>query len=122
MRKFSILILWVCFGVKNACASPWPVEASIAYVEQLQLACARIKPEKKVALQSKKELLFSQGPEAVSKARATKEFEQMKKWAQDEIVRLTEQDLIGQCDAFLANSDLALHQKYRADRETVAGK
>jgi len=122
MRKFSFLLLSVCFGIKNACASPWPVEASIAYVEQLQLACARLQPEKKLALQSKMELLFSEGPDVVSKARAAKEFEQMKKWAQDEIVRLTKQDLIDQCNSFLANSDLALHQKYPANPEAVAGK
>jgi hypothetical protein len=122
MTKFSILLLWVCFGVRNACASPWPVEASIAYVEQLELACARIQPEKKVALQSKMKLLFSEGPDVVSKARATKEFEQMKKWAQDEIVRLSEQDFIDQCDSFLANSDLALHQKYPTNPEPVPGK
>lgn len=122
MRKFNVLVLWVCFCVKNACASPWPEAASIAYVEQLQLACARILPEKKVALYSRMELLFSERPEVVSKARAAKEFEQMTKWAHDEIARLTEPDIIDQCDSFLLNSDLALRQKYPVNPEPVPEK
>lgn len=100
MRKFITVLLGVCIGEKDACASPWPVEASIAYVEQLQLACAKIRSEKKEAFQSRMELLFSEGAEVVSEARSAKEFGQLKKWAKDEIARLTERDLIDLCDSF----------------------
>lgn len=117
--KFIIVLLGVCIGVKDACASSWPVEVSIAYVEQLELACAKIRPEKKEALELRMELLFSEGSDVVSKARSAKEFDQLKKWAQDEIAQLTERDLIGQCDSFLVDSNLALHQKYSTNLEPI---
>lgn len=67
-------------------------------------------------------LLFSEGPEVVSKARSAKEFAQMKKWAHDEIALFTERDLIDQSDSFLMNSNLDFHQKYPPNLEPIPEK
>lgn len=118
LASLLVLILWI----NEACASPWPVEASIGYVEELQLACAKLQPKKKMAFQSRKEFLFSEAPDVVSKVVESKDYDKIRSWARDEIARNNKKDVIDQCESFLVNSDLALHQKYPPDLKAVPVK
>ena len=106
-------------SMEAANASPWPLEASVAYVEELQLACTKLYPERSLQFQARSALLFSGAPEVASKIKERADFDTLKKWARDEIASLSKDDLVGQCDSFLTNSNLAIRQEYHEVTQPV---
>lgn len=118
MRRFLTVTLMLA-SMETANASPWPLEASVAYVEELQLACIKLYPERSSQFQARSVLLFSGAPEVASKIKARADFDTLKKWARGEIASLGKDDLVGQCDSFLTNSNLAIRQEYHEIKQPV---
>lgn len=108
MRLLIALGLAV-FGIV-AQASPWPVEASVAYVEELSLACAKADPASASGYEAKKNFLFSEDLDRVTQAQSVPTYPALRKWAHDTIQNTTPKELAEECHSLLAHSNLALKQ------------
>jgi hypothetical protein len=91
-------------------ASPWPVEASVAYVEELSLACAKAEPEAALNYQARRDFLFSEWPDRVEQARTMRTYPDLRKWARDTITNASPKEFVDECHSFLTDSNLALRQ------------
>ena len=121
MRLLIALGLAV-FGIV-AQASPWPVEASIAYAEELSLACAKADPESASRYEAKKIFLFSEDLDRVKQAQSVQTYPDMRKWAHDTIQNATPKEIAEECHSFLVHSDLALKQAdYEKRGEPIPAK
>jgi len=109
-RSWTTISIAVGTFAGTSSASPWPIEASIAYVEELQLACAKAQPAGKAKFQARKELLYSESPERVKQAMASPNYSQARNWARDTLGHSTTEALIAECSDFLTHSNLALKQ------------
>lgn len=98
--------------MRSAAASPWPLEASIAYMEELVVACAKASPEMTTTFLARKEFLYAEFPEKIKEAMASESYLPTRKWARAAIGESNTIDLAKECTAFLANSNLALKQSY----------
>jgi hypothetical protein len=98
--------------MRSATASPWPIEASIAYVEEFELACTKVRPDVTATFNARKEFLYAQSPERIKEAMASENYMLARKWARDAIRESNAVDLAKECEAFLKDSNLALEQSY----------
>ena len=94
-------------------ASPWPVEAAVAYMDEFSLACAKAEPELASRYEAKKNFLFSENMEEIKQARASKTYPDMRKWARDTMQEFSAQTMAKECRSFLAYSESALKQVAR---------
>jgi hypothetical protein len=108
MRLFIVLGLAVVSTA--APASPWPVEASVAYVEELSRACANADPNSAPRYEAKKNFLFSKDIDRVKQAQSVQTYSDIRKWAHDTIRDATPKEIAEECRSFLAHSNLALRQ------------
>lgn len=91
-------------------ASPWPIEAAVAYMDEFSLACAKAEPESASRYEAKKNSLFAENMEEIKQARASKIYPDMRKWASDKMRDLSAKTMAEECRSFLADSSLALKQ------------
>jgi hypothetical protein len=89
-------------------ASPWPVEVSIAYAEELSLICAKTDPVSASRYEAKKNSLFSEDIERIRQAQSVRSYPDIRKWAHDTLQNATPKEIAEECRSFLAHSDLAL--------------
>ncbi|MGZ4891569.1 MAG: hypothetical protein ACXV2B_04845 [Halobacteriota archaeon] len=118
-----LIVLGLAVVSTAAPASPWPVEASVAYVEELSLACAKADPESASRYEAKKSFLFSEDLDRVKQAQSVQTYPDMRKWAHDTIQNANPKEIAEECRSFLAHSDLALkHADPDNKREPVPAK
>lgn len=117
MRLFLIVGLGVFAATAEA--SPWPVDFSVAYVEELSLACAKASPESAPVYEARKSFLFSEDFDQVKKAQAGSGYPELRRWARDIIQNVSARDLAEECHSLLTRSNLALKQADPNDRKPV---
>jgi hypothetical protein len=105
-----LIVLGLAFVSTAAEASPWPVEASVAYVEELALACTKLDPDSASRYEAKKNVLFSEDIARVKQAQSSTRYPDMRKWAHDTIRDASPKEISEECRSFLTESDLALKQ------------
>lgn len=119
MPSTKCKLLFIAIGLlvfaSRGTASPWPIEASIAYVEEFQLACAEVQPEAQAKFEARKRLLYSEAPERVSEAKASQMYSQARVWARNVIRQRNTVEMSEDCTSFLTHSNLAFKQE-DADR------
>jgi hypothetical protein len=118
------LLLIVALGVfvATAEASPWPVESSVAYAEELSLTCAKAAPESAAMYEARKIYLFSEDFDQIKKAQAGSGYSELRRWARDIIKNMSASDHSDECRSFLTRSNLALKQADPNDRKPAPVK
>jgi hypothetical protein len=119
------LLIVVCLtGLSTiAKASPWPAEASVAYVEELALACAKADPDLALRYEAKKDFLFSKDIHRVKQAQSGTNYPDMRKWARDTVRDASFKEIAKECRLFLIEADSAFEQAHpnkRADDAQVS--
>lgn len=107
-RALLATLMFVCLG--SASATEYPIEISVAFTEETQLVCAKAQPTARGAFQARKALLYSEAPDKVKAAKASKDYSEAQKWARDTLRPIAGAALAELCREFLARSDLALNQ------------
>jgi hypothetical protein len=120
MRLFLIVGLAVLAATAEA--SPWPVASSVAYVEELSIACAKAVPESAPMYEARKSFLFSEDFDQVKKAQAGSGYTELRRSARDIIQNVSASDLAEECRSLLTRSNLALKQADPYDRKPVPVK
>lgn len=114
-----MIVLGLAIVSTAALASSWPVEASVAYVDELSQACAKVDPDSAPAYKAKKNFLFSENLDRIKQAQSAQTYPDMRKWAHDTIRSATPKEIAEQCRSFLAHSDLVLKQADDDKREEL---
>lgn len=108
--EFFFVAIGLFGHVPDVSASPWPIDVSVAYIEELQLVCAEAHPDAKAKFEARKQFLYSESQDRVNEAKASKTFSQARVWARDVLKNSNGADVAEQCSSFLTNSNLALKQ------------
>jgi len=119
VRDFASLSVLMLTFPGSVNASNYPLEMSIAFVEESQIACTKAQPEAAGLFKARKELLYAEAPEKVKAAKASRDYAEARKWARGVLRSMTGPNLAEACEEFLTKSDLALNQEPHASFRLV---
>ena len=103
-RAMPLLAALLALGAAPAHARP-PVSVSdVAFAEEIQIACSRIKPQQAEAFEKKKRALLAAVPALVEEARSAPQYETFRGFARTVLGQLGD-ELPQACDKFLVQDD-----------------